>query len=176
MGKVIEIRLSDAQHAALSAEAEASGHRFFEYCRIKLTTENQALSYGTSPMASDLAVVKADNERKLIQARLREAERLPPPMIVENDRISRIEDAVARLTDYVLKGHAPTEMPAQPAAPVDIDAMVAASFQEAEAQGLTEHVPDEAETELQTSGVRPLSRRPVPFSPATVSRHLQQIG
>lgn len=165
MGKVIEIRLSDAQHAALTEAHNASGGTFFEFCRAKL------MDGLTTPL---------QRSPKLERARIDHAERLvqgQPRVIAEDDRISRIEDALTRLTDYVLQGQAPDEAQhQQAAAPVDIDSLVNAQFAEAEAAGLTQHVPDEADVQMAQSGVRPLSRRPVPFSASGGPRHLRELG
>lgn len=164
MGKTIEIRLSDAQHAALIAEAATYGRHLFDHCRHKLTEK---------------FIVEAQYAKpELERLRVREAERVVagrPPVIRDDDaRMSRIEDALSRLTEYVLGGQQPTQP--QPADPIDVDSLVNAQFAEAEAQGLTEHVPDEAEQQLASSGVRPLSRRPIPFSAHSAPRHLRELG
>lgn len=157
MGRSIEVRLSDAQYAQLSAEAEASGQKFFEYCRAKLT----------------IAAPPTTRTTTLIVPAVHRAPVQPAPA---DDRISRIEDAVARLTQYVLADkQEPTEPQSeqpQAAAPFDVDSIVNEQFSEAEAQGLTQHVPDVNQEVMNAAGVRPLSRRPVPFSPQTAPRHL----
>lgn len=171
MGKIIEVRLSDAQYAALWTEAEASGQKFFEHCRAKLVGDGS--SYGIGPaMVVDLPIVKAENERKRRETVAREVAVQGPPT---DDRISRIEDAVARLTEFVLNGQVPAAPPSSPLEPIDVDSLVDAQFREAEASGLTEPMPDETEIEMQASGVRALSRRPIPFSARGVPRHLQDV-
>jgi hypothetical protein len=160
MGKTIEVRLSDAQHAALSEAAKASGTTaFFSFCRDMLMAGLEMNAKAPGP------------ERTAVRPQIKQ------PMAVEtpaDDRISRIEDAVQRLTDYVLQGQQPAPE-APPQQPIDVDSIVNAQFAEAEAQGLTEHVSDEAEQQLAESGVRPLSRRPTPFSAGSAPRHLQQL-
>lgn len=176
MGKTIEVRLNDAQYAALVAEADASGQKFFEHCRTKLVAGHQG-HYGTSPLKQRLPEFRRENEAKLAEARIREAQRIPPYIIPEpDDRIDRIERAVAALTDVVMGAQI---VPPQPdpalAEPLDIDSIVDAQFAQAEAAGLTEMVPDPIEEEMQNSGVRAISRRPVPFSGANTPRHLQSL-
>lgn len=153
MGKTIEVRLSDAQHAQLVAEAEASGDSFFGYCRSKLTTQ----------LLDAFPLTPAN----------------PAPRVTikptADDRIARIEDAVARLSEIVLQGHQPVAaQEAQPAEPFDVEDLVNEQFAEAEASGLTERIPDEVEEVMAQSGMRPLSRRPIRFS--TTPRHLQGLG
>lgn len=64
----------------------------------------------------------------------------------------------------------------QSAAPaIDIDAMVGDAFEQAEAEGLTERQIEEGQGDMPDSGVRPLFRRPVPFSRGTQPMHLQQL-
>jgi len=182
MGKTIEIRLSDAQHAALIAAAEASGRHLFDHCRMmlmqNLTTPVQRtikpkFAHGElSPTivnvgSVDRNGVHPDNGQTYGRSPAMEA--LP-----DDARMSRIEDALSRLTEYVLGGQQPTEP--QPPDLIDVDSLVSAQFAEAEAQGLTEYVPDEAEQQLASSGVRPLSRRPIPFSAHSAPRHLRELG
>lgn len=184
MGKTIEIRLSDAQHAALIAEAESAGRHLFDHCRHKLTekfvVKAEHSRFESYYRRKPFDMVQ-DAKRGLEQANVREAERMVagPPSVIHDDnaRMSRIEDALARLSEYVLGGQQPTEtQPEQPHDPIDVDSLVSAQFAEAEAQGLTEHVPDEAEQQLANSGVRPLSRRPIPFSAHSAPRHLRELG
>jgi len=181
MGKTIEIRLNDAQHLVLLAEAAASGRHLFDHCRIKLMqnlTTPAPVSLRVPPQLTggrsmSVQVAEADAPAKVAEF----AERLAalpdtrPPPASDDARMSRIEDALSRLTEYVLGGQQPTEP--QPADPIDVDSLVSAQFAEAEAQGLTEYVPDEAEQQLASSGVRPLSRRPIPFSAHSAPRHLR---
>jgi hypothetical protein len=166
MGKTIEIRLSDAQHAALLFEAESAGRHLFDHCRHKLTEKFIVQAQYAKP--------------ELERLRVREAERVvagrPPVIHDDNARMSRIEDALARLSEYVLGGQPTETQPEQPHDPIDVDSLVSAQFAEAEAQGLTEYVPDEAEQQLANSGVRPLSRRPIPFSVHSAPRHLRELG
>lgn len=175
MGKTIEVRLSDAQYAALFAEAEGLGRKLFEHCRAKLVATTNDLSYGESPAMRALPLLRADNERKLAEGRLREAERPLPRIIPADDRIARLEDAIARLTNHVLGQAEPAAQQQEQYAPPDVDSIVDAQFAAAEAEGLTEVQPDQADIEMQHAGVRPLSRRPMPFSSANVPRHLQQL-
>lgn len=152
MGKTIEVRLSDAQHAQLVAEAEASGESFFGYCRSKLTAVS----------------VQAIRDRSVVVP-------TRPTTSTSDDRIARIEDAVARLSEIVLQGHQPVAaQEAQPAEHFDVEDLVNEQFAEAEASGLTERIPDEVEEVMAQSGMRPLSRRPIRFS--TTPRHLQGLG
>jgi hypothetical protein len=180
MGKTIEVRLSDAQYAALSAEAEASGQTFFGYCRSKLTANADAHTYGVGPMMRDLPAIRAENNRKLTEAFMREAERVPPYIIPEpDDRIGRLETMMMEMGRAIqnLANPAYVAEPQlqEPQEPVDVDSIVNAQFAEAEAQGLTEHVPDENEEVMQHAGVRPVMRRPTPFSASNAPRHLQQL-
>jgi hypothetical protein len=182
MGKTIEVWLSDAQSAALSAEAEASGMKFFEFCRAKLVADVTAKPVSlrippqlTGGRSTTIQVAEADAPAKVAEFAERLAALPEPQRPPEDDRISRIEDAVARLTEFVLQGQQPALAEAQPQQPLDVDSIVNAQFAEAEAAGLTEHVPDEAEQQLAESGVRPLSRRPIPFSANSAPRHLQQL-
>ena len=163
MGKTIEIRLSDAQHATLMAEAEASGHPFFGYCRAKLLSDS-IVRPEESPVVMARTLVPG---KPAVRA-------APAPTIPSaDDRFARLEDAVAKLTEYVLQGSQAQPMDA--AEPPSVDDLVNAQFAQAEAEGLTEHVPDEAEVAMETSGVRPLHRRPQPFSPAVAPRHIAQM-
>lgn len=174
MSKTIEIRLSDAQHAALTAEVEASGERFFDYCRAKLLAGANAQTYGIGPAMRELPAIRAENERKLAEARIREAERFPPRVIPEqDDRISRIEDAVARLAEIVLQRRAEPDPIDQDDEPQptgtqdDFETIMARRMSEAGAQGLTR--PQAAPVQEQTDddrdyemvGVRPF-RKPGP--------------
>lgn len=165
MGKTIEVRLSDAQYAALSAEAAASGQKFFEYCRAKLV----AATVASPAQPKHPAIITKFN----LVPELRQEAPAPPA----DDRIARIEDAVARLTEYVLQGQPTPDQaqPEQPQQPIDVDSLVDAQFAEAEAAGLTEHVPGVDEEVMQHAGVRPLSRRPMRFSANTAPRHLQDM-
>lgn len=56
------------------------------------------------------------------------------------------------------------ETPASPSEPIDVDAMVEQSLAEAEENGLTQLPP---EPEQPTASVRPVFRRPAPYSMAT---------
>ena len=161
MGKTIEIRLSDAQHAALTVEADASGTTFFGYCRAKLLNETN--TQAREPVVIERPIAPRHATPKVAA--------VAPPVV---DRIARIEDAVARLTEVVMQGYQPQEQP-MAAEPPSVDDIVNAQFAEAEAAGLAEHVPDEADVEMQHSGVRPLQRRPTPFSAANAPKHLQQF-
>jgi hypothetical protein len=185
MGKTIEIRLNDAQHLALLTEAASSGRHLFDHCRIKLMqnlTTPAPVSLRVPPQLTggrsmSVQVAEADAPAKVAEfaerlAALPDTHRLPAS---DDARMSRIEDALSRLTEYVLNGQQPTE-PQQPHDPIDVDSLVSAQFAEAEAQGLTEYVPDEAEQQLASSGVRPLSRRPIPFSAHSAPRHLRELG
>lgn len=176
MGKTIEVFLSDAQHAALLAEAAASGLPFFGYCRSKLMGEIPPEAYGIGPAMHEMPRHRAENDRKRTELIEAEASRplLPPAAPAADDRIARIEDAVARLTDYVMGQAAPAQ-PQHPTEPPSVDDIVNAQFADAEAHGLTEHVPDVDEEVMQHAGVRPLSRRPIPFSANSAPRHLQQL-
>lgn len=174
MGKTLQIQLSDAQHAALSAEAQASGvTSFFGYCRSKLLAgteiRRKPAEVSLEPIAAALAAM-APKEPAPIE---------PPvtslPVSQADIRLSRIEDAVARLTDFVLSNHQQQPEQQQQFAPPDVDDMVERQLRQAEAKGLTEHVPDQAEVEMHHAGVRPLQKRQMPFSAATVARHLQDV-
>lgn len=171
MGKTLQIQLSDAQHAALSAEAQASGvTSFFGYCRSKLLAgteiRRKPAEVSLEPIAAALAAMAP--KEQTVQVPPQPAEDLPP-----SDRLSRIEDAVARLTEFVL---ATQQQPQpQPVEPPNVDDMVEFQLRQAEAEGLTEHVPDQAEVEMHHAGVRPLQKRQMPFSAATVARHLQDV-
>jgi len=156
MGKTIEIRLSDAQHAQLTAEAASEGLPFFGYCREKLTAQ----------MTTRLPPTPANPGPRLS----------PPPKLPEDNRIDRLEAmmmemgrAIQNLANpaYVVEG------PQEPEDPIDVDSIVNAQFQEAEAQGLTERVPDENEEVMRYAGVRPLARSAPKFS--STPRHLQGL-
>jgi hypothetical protein len=213
MGKSIEIRLSDAQYAALSAEADAAGVPFFGHCRAKLVANMTAAQpslidyrkyyagpktvdtvdqpYGRGPTLAGLPSVIAENERKLAKARIREAEMrthvIPVIPAPADDRIARIEDAVARLTEYLIDRGPPTQQyassdysiatpePQKVTEPIDVDSLVDAQFRDAEANGLTEHIPDADEEVMQHAGVRPLSRRPQRYSANSGPSHLQEL-
>lgn len=58
---------------------------------------------------------------------------------------------------------------------IDVDAMVADTLDEAEAQGLTEPQIADGQDEMPEAGVRPLFRRPVPFSPGNQHARLEQF-
>ncbi len=211
MGKTIEIRLSDAQHRALSAEAEASGGTFFGYCREKLMAGTEIKrrpasepipdpadrSLRTDPVAKDLEQVRNRLDRafhhafaghdlgepasEAVPASPEPHQVLPTTWGKEStistgpDRLSRIEDAVARLAEIVM-GQQPAQAPQpQPTEPIDVDDMVSRQMAAAEAEGLTEHVPDQADIEMQHAGVRPLHKRPTRFAAASVPRHLQDV-
>lgn len=161
MGKTIKIDLSDAQYAALSAEAEALGRPLFGHCRDKLAAATVA-----SPAQPKRPVIVPQFTQV---PEMSQAAPTPPA----DDRIARIEDAVARLTDYVMGQAAPEAQ--QPSEPLDVDSIVNAQFAQAEAAGLTEHIPDVEEELMLASGVRPISRRPVPFSAHGGPKHLQQL-
>jgi hypothetical protein len=167
MGKTIEVRLSDAQHAYLWAEAEAAGQPFFGYCRAKLVAASVA-----TPAQPKPRVIVPQFSVATVKAALKQTEPQPAPA---DDRIARIEDAVARLTSYVMGQAEPAAEQQQADDPIDVDSIVNAQFQDAEANGLTEHVPDENEEVMQHAGVRPLSRRPMKYSAHSTPRHLQQL-
>ena len=178
MGKTLQIQLSDAQHAALSAEAQASGvASFFGYCRSKLLAgteiRRKPAEVSLEPIAAALAAMapkEPPNTATVPEPKLPPAAAHP---VVHDDRLSRIEDAVARLTEFVL---ATQQQPQpQPVEPPNVDDMVERQLRQAEAKGLTEHVPDQAEVEMHHAGVRPLQKRQMPFSAATVARHLQDV-
>ena len=179
MGKTLQIQLSDAQHAALSAEAQASGvTSFFGYCRSKLLAgteiRRKPAEISLEPIAAALAAMAPTAVSTYVEQVV-----APPPQPSENipeaDRLSRIEDAVARLTEFVLANH--QQQPEQPQqfAPPDVDDMVERQLRQAEAEGLTEHIPDQAEVEIQHAGVRPLAKRTMPFAAQNVPRHLQDV-
>jgi hypothetical protein len=177
MGKTIEVRLSDAQYAYLWAEAEAAGQPFFGYCRAKLVAATVA-----SPAQPKLpAVQPMFTASELIPERVVDikpglvARTAPLATPAADDRIARLEDAIARLTDHVLGQAEPTAQQQEQYAPPDVDSIVDAQFAAAEAEGLTEVQPDQADIEMQHAGVRPLSRRPMPFSASNTPRHLQQL-
>lgn len=58
---------------------------------------------------------------------------------------------------------------------IDIDDLVAASLEEAEAAGLTQPQIEAAQGEMPEAGVRPLFRRPIPFSRGTQHARLEQM-
>jgi hypothetical protein len=160
MGKTIEVELNDAQFAQLTAEADMAGMKLFKYCRAKLTNTLPAAEYHGVPIKQVDRIVQPAMDR-FIPA--------------QDDRISRIEEAIANLTNFVLQGQPAAPDQAHPQDPIDVESLVDRQFREAEAQGLTEHVPNETEQHMADSGVRPLSRRPQPFSANSAPRHLQQL-
>jgi hypothetical protein len=167
MGKTIEIRLSDAQHAALTEahQANPDGRPFYGFCRDMLMaglTEPKPVLLRVAPQLSPGR-----------SATVRVAATNAPAGKTADDRIARIEDAVARLTDYVMGSQQPSDP--QPEQPIDVDSLVDAQFAEAEAQGLTHREPDENEEVMRHAGVRPLSRRPPRFSANSAPRHLQSL-
>jgi hypothetical protein len=188
MGKTIEIRLSDAQHAALIAQAAAYGRHLFDHCRMKLMenlTTPALVSLRVPPQltggrSTTVQVAETDAPAKVAEfaerlAALPDTRRAPAS---DNVRMSRIEAMMVEMSQAIhnLANPAYIVEPQQPADPIDVDSLVSAQFAEAEAQGLTEHVPDEAEQQLASSGVRPLSRRPIPFSAHSAPRHLRELG
>lgn len=62
-----------------------------------------------------------------------------------------------------------------PAAPVDLNALVDAAFDDAEQAGLTQAYELEGDGEMPAPDIRPIFRRPVPFSPATQHPQVAQM-
>lgn len=196
MSKPIEIRLSDAQCAALAAEAEAAGLRFFDHCRAKLLA-------GMSLLV-DLPLIDAKGRQQPQRSRTPLPPMQPPfargevsPLLrsetsavrdrnvvieaaPESDRIDRLEALVMRMAETFSnvaqqqeREHSFAQEP--PESAVDIDDIVAQSLGEAERQGLT--VVERDVAPAATGGVRHVGTRPpTPFSPTTQPRHLQGLG
>lgn len=158
MGETIEVRLNDAQHRQLMEEARDAGQKFFDYCRTKLT---QPL-YGTGPMMDELPKIQAKNEAKRQD-------------LQSDDRMNRIEDAIAALTQMVTQQagqpiEQPNEQPIDDST-IDVSDMVSRSLDDAERQGLTA-IPREQARAVE-GGVRHVGRKPpTPFTLANQPKHL----
>ena len=173
MGKTIELELSDALYAQVSAEAEASGQRLFAYIRAKLSTQ-------PAPQRRDV-IREEDQDVPNVLIRPQPAAAVAPPAAPADHfaeaRISRIEEAINGLTAFLTQQYAAANQPAEPqfAQPIDLDAMVDSQVAQAEAEGRTEYVPDPVREVMHVAGVRPLQKRPTPFAATNQPRHLQGL-
>lgn len=166
MSKVIEIRLSDAQHAALTAAIEASGEKFFDYCRNRLMAGTHLPTIQAAPPA------RVEEQR----AYFRQLDRHLSPSLgggAKPDRLDRLEALVMRLAEAV-EGRAATETE-EPIADgdVDIDDVVDQSLNEAEQAGLTRMA---EQTAAPSHGVRHVGTRPrMPYT-GPAPAHLRGIS
>jgi hypothetical protein len=165
MIKTIEIKLSEAQHAALAAAAKAAGKKFYDHCR------DQLLARVTTAPEREMAT-KSRGEFDHLNARGEEV--YVGIADVKPDRMDRLEEMVARLATAVdaLAG-VPREEP-QEEIDIDIDDVVGRSLSEAESQGLTA-IPEQVEAPS-GNGVRHVGTRPrMPYT-GPAPAHLRGIG
>ena len=183
MAKTIELELSDALYAQVSAEAESSGQRLFAYIRSKLS------SHPAPQRRKD--VIREDDDQQAgcdkISAIYRSGELLPQAAIARQNsvarddvaeaRFARIEETLSGLTAFLTQQYAVAAEPAepQPAQPIDLDAMVDSQVAQAEVEGRTEYVADPAREVMHVAGVRPLAKRPTPFAATNQPRYLQGL-
>lgn len=178
MGRTVEIKLNDAQYAALSAQVEASGQRFYDYCRNKLMADLSP--YGRSPVMEALPRIKANNDWA---ARFNADNDATLEKLCDGDRIARVEKTLAKLVDHILAQpgvvrtiDAGAEGHHVPMTLIDVDSMVESTLADAEQQGLTEPRYSEADHEFAVTGVRSVGpRRAPPYSPGTQPSHLRSM-
>ena len=193
MGKTIELELSDARYAQVSAEAEASGQRLFAYIRAKLTSQPAPQWCKDVIREGDPLPLreKSDNRRVPVEYD-HDRNTLPPrdvrftptdagapmdPGAFADARFARIEETLNGLTAFLTQQYAAANQPSEPEPPqpIDLDAMVDSQVAQAEAEGRTEYGPDPVREVMHVAGVRPLQKRPTPFAASNQPRHLQGL-
>lgn len=145
--KVI-VYLTDEQYTKLSEQARLSKLRFFDYCRSKLVDgiNEEAMALVTTSRRHAVSEVS-----KIAAAK--------PPKTGQPDRIERLEAMMMQMADAIQNLANPQHIvEAEPAADVDLDAVVNQSLEAADRYGVAV---EREQAPVSPGGIRPVGQRMV---------------